>query len=187
MRIAIAKGITALELKQMMKDAGHRSLRDVAMRLVDEGVTSLEEVDRVLASDDPERVKPTGKKRVLIVDDDRMIRMLVRMLLQREGFDVLEAQNGREGIDMALQHRPDLLITDLQMPDVDGYETLKALRAEAACALMPAIVLTADNGPDVERTVLTLGADDYLVKPFEADVLIKRVRSVFARQMRLAS
>jgi type IV pilus assembly protein PilB len=187
MRVAIAKGITALELKQMMKQAGHRSMHDVAMRLVEMGVTSSEEVNRVLAQDERPAAKAAGRKRVLVVDDDRMIRMLVRMLLQREGYDVLEAQNGREGIEMTLQHRPDLLITDLVMPEVDGYETLTALRSEGSCALMPVIVLTAESGPEVERTVLSLGADDYLIKPFDADVLLKRVRSVFARHLRMAS
>jgi len=187
MRVAIAKGTTAVELKQMMQQAGHRSMRDVAMRLVDMGVTSMEEVNRVLAQDERPDARAAGRKRVLVVDDDRMIRMLVRMLLQREGYEVLEAQNGREGIDMTLQHRPDLLITDLLMPEVDGYETLTALRSEGSFALMPVIVLTGESGPEVERTVLSLGADDYLIKPFDADVLLKRVRSVFARHLRMAS
>ncbi|OFW00316.1 MAG: hypothetical protein A3I61_00015 [Acidobacteria bacterium RIFCSPLOWO2_02_FULL_68_18] len=128
-----------------------------------------------------------GARRVLIVDDDRMIRMLVGLLLQRGGYQVLEARNGREGIDMAVAHRPDLLITDLLMPEVDGYETLSALRADEACARMPVIVLTADSGPEVERTVLSLGADDYLIKPFDAEVLLRRVRSVFLRRLPLAS
>ncbi|OFW13391.1 MAG: hypothetical protein A3H29_16685 [Acidobacteria bacterium RIFCSPLOWO2_02_FULL_67_21] len=187
MRVAIAKGITALELKELMKVEGHRSMREVAMRLVDEGVTSLEEVNRVLADDAAQPVQSrNNKKRVLVVDDDRMIRMLVRMLLQREGYDVLEAQNGREGIDMVLTQRPDLLISDLIMPDVDGYQMLTALRSEGSCALIPVMVLTAESGPEVQKTVLALGADDYLVKPFDADVLLKRVRSVFARRAPLA-
>jgi type IV pilus assembly protein PilB len=190
MRVAIAKGITALELKAQMKEAGHRSMRDAAMRLVNEGVTSLDEVNRVLAEDESDRVTApaaAGKKRVLVVDDDRMIRMLVKMLLQRDGYEVLEAQNGREAIDIALTNRPDLLITDLNMPEVDGYETLSALRSEASCALLPVIVLTAENGPEVQQTVLDLGADDYLVKPFDSEVLLQRVRSVFVRHLRLAS
>jgi CheY-like chemotaxis protein len=188
MRVAIAKGITAIELKQMMKDAGHRSLQDAAMRLVDDGITSLDEVNRVLAQEEAREATPSGtRKRVLIVDDDRMIRMLVRMLLQRAGYEVLEAENGREAIDMTLTHRPDLLITDLLMPDVDGYQTLTALRAEGSCALLPVIVLTAETGPEVEQTVLSLGADDYLVKPFDADVLLNRVNGVFVRQLRLVS
>jgi PleD family two-component response regulator len=191
MRVAIAKGITAVELKQQMKESGHRSMRDAAMRLVDEGVTSLDEVNRVLVEDEGEKTATpaaaAGKKRVLVADDDRMIRMLVKMLLQRDGYEVLEAQNGHEAIDTALTNRPDLLITDLIMPEVDGYETLAALRSEASCALMPVIVLTAESGPEVQQTVLDLGAEDYLVKPFDSEVLLQRVRSVFVRQLRIAS
>ena len=187
LRSAIAKGMTALDLRNAMKAAGMRFMRDVAMRLVDQGVTSLEEVNRVMAEEDGERTKPDGRKRVLVVDDDRMIRMLVRLLLQREGYDVLEAKNGREGLDMVQIHHPDLLITDLLMPEVDGYETLAALRADGGFALLPVIVLTAETGPEVERTVLDLGADDYLVKPFDSDILLQRVRSVFARRLAIAS
>jgi type II secretory ATPase GspE/PulE/Tfp pilus assembly ATPase PilB-like protein/ActR/RegA family two-component response regulator len=190
LRTAIAKGMTALELRQAMKEAGHRFMRDAALRLVDEGITSLDEVNRVLAEheDDSDRTRAagSGKRQVLVVDDDRMIRMLVKVLLQREGYDVLEAENGREALDMAQCHRPDLLITDLVMPEVDGYQTLTALRADGGFSRLPVIVLTAETGPEVERTVLDLGADDYLVKPFEADVLVQRVRSVFVRQMPLA-
>lgn len=187
LRSKIAKGMTALELRQAMKESGQRFMRDAAMRLVDEGVTSIEEVNRVMAEDDGERARPDGKKRVLVVDDDRMIRMLVRLLLQREGYEVIEAENGREGLDMAQTHRPDLLITDLMMPDVDGYETLSALRADGGFAMLPIIVLTAESGPEVERTVLDLGADDYLIKPFDSEVLLQRVRSVFGRRLALAS
>jgi PleD family two-component response regulator len=178
--------MTALELRQAMKASGHRFMRDAAMRLVNDGVTSLEEVNRVMAETDGERANPLAKKRVLIVDDDRMIRMLVRLLLQPEGYEVLEAENGRQGLDMAQVHRPDLLITDLMMPEVNGYETLSALRADAGFAMLPVIVLTAEADPSVERKVMELGADDYLIKPFESDVLLKRVRSVFARRLALA-
>lgn len=78
---------------------------------------------------------------------------------------------------MALTHWPDLIISDLIMPEVDGYQMLTALQAEGSCALIPKMVLT----EEIQKTVLTLSADDYLVKPFDADVLLVRVRSVFAR------
>ena len=165
MRVAIAKGITALELKQLMKEAGHRSMRDAALRLVDEGVTSLEEMNRVLAKTkangaDDRRQADRQEARAL-ADDDRMIRLLVQILLAARRLRGAGRTERPEAIDMALTLRPDLLITDLMMPEVDGYETLEALRAEAA-GLIPVIVLTAETGPEVERTVLDLGADDYL-------------------------
>jgi type IV pilus assembly protein PilB len=190
MRTAIARGMTALELRKEMKASGHRFMRDVALRLVDEGVTSLEEVNRVLAEAEGETeraAEPTGRKRILIADDDRMIRMLVKVLLQREGYDVMEAGNGREALDLAQVNRFDLMITDLMMPDVDGYATLSAVRMDPRLARLPVIVLTAEIESSVERTVLDLGADDYLVKPFDADVFLKRVQSVFVRRLALAS
>ncbi|MBI4885714.1 MAG: type II/IV secretion system protein [Acidobacteria bacterium] len=187
MRVAIAKGITAVELRGMMKTAGHRSMRDAGMALVNAGVTSLAELNRVLAEDADERRKVGGRKRVLIVDDDRMIRTLVKLLLERDGYSVLQAEDGREGLDMAKVERPDLVITDLLMPDVDGYQVLGALRSDAALSLLPVVVLTAETGPGTERTVLDLGADDYLVKPLDEEGLLRRVRSIFARQPRLAA
>jgi type IV pilus assembly protein PilB len=191
MRTAIARGMTALELRKEMKASGHRFMRDVALRLVDEGVTSIEEVNRVLAEAEGETeraaAEPTGRKRILIADDDRMIRMLVKVLLQREGYDVMEAENGREALDLAQVHRFDLMITDLMMPEVDGYATLSAVRTDPRLARLPVIVLTAEIESSVERTVLDLGADDYLVKPFDADVFLKRVQSVFVRRLALAS
>jgi type IV pilus assembly protein PilB len=192
MRVTIAKGVTAIELRQAMKAAGHRFLRDVALRLVDEGVTSLEEINRVIAegTDGKAPVTPaagvSAKKRVLIADDDRMIRMLVKLLLQKDGYEVLEAENGREALDLAHVHRPDLLITDLVMPEVDGYQVLTSLRADKSQTMLPVIVLTAEDGEGVERSVLDLGADDYLVKPFDEATLLQRVRSVFVRQVRMA-
>jgi len=187
MRVAIAKGITAVELRGLMKNAGHQSMRDAGMRLVDAGTTSLAELNRVLAEDQGERRKVDGKKRVLIVEDDRMIRTLVKLLLEREGYAVIQAANGREGIDMARLERPDLVITDLMMPEADGYQVLKALRADAALSMLPVMVLTAETDATVERTVIDLGADDYLIKPFDEEVLLQRVRSVFVRHMARAS
>ncbi len=186
-RVAISKGITAVELRGLMKDAGHQSMRDAGMRLVDAGTTSLAELNRVLAEDQSERRKVGGKKRVLIVDDDRTIRTLVKLLLEREGYTVLQAENGREGIDMTRLERPDLVITDLTMPEVDGYQVIQAVRAEAALSMLPIMVLTAETDASVERAVLDLGADDYLIKPIDEDSLLQRVRSVFVRQMRIAS
>lgn len=187
MRVAIAKGITAVELRELMKAAGHQSIRDAGLRLVESGATSLAELNRVLAEDQGERRKVSGKKRVLIVDDDRMIRTLVKLLLERDGYTVLQAENGREGVDMTRLERPDLVITDLMMPEVDGYQVLKAIRAEPALAMLPMMVLSAEASAAVERTVLDLGADNYLVKPFDEDALLQRVRSVFVRQVALAS
>lgn len=156
-------------------------MRDVALDAVAAGVTSIEEVNRVLADDDTPRVQARARSRVLVVDDDRMIRMLVRLLLEKEGFDVIEGGNGLHAVELAHRERPDLLVLDLMMPEMDGFEALPRLRHDPLLAAMPVIVLTAESGPDTERRVLELGADDYLIKPFEPGVLLSRVRAVFRR------
>jgi DNA-binding response OmpR family regulator len=118
---------------------------------------------------------------VLIADDEPITRMLVKVLLERENFEVLEARNGDEAVAVATTGRPDLVLLDLNMPVMDGYEAIHHLRHDASLPNLPIIVLTAEDGQTVERRVLAMGADDYMLKPFEAQVLLSRVHAVFAR------
>ena len=121
------------------------------------------------------------RKRVLVPDDEPITRMLVKLLLEREHYDVLEATNGRDGVELATRERPDLLLIDLNMPEMDGYEAIARLRKDLSMATLPIVVLTAEDGPGVEKRVLELGADDYIVKPFDPDILLSRVNAVFRR------
>ena len=114
-------------------------------------------------------------------------RVLIKKLLERENFEVLEAQNGDEAVALATRVRPDLVLLDLNMPVMDGYEAIHHLRHDATLTGLPIIVLTAEDGQTIERRVLTMGADDYMVKPFEPAVLLARVNAVFSRvKMRAA-
>lgn len=187
MRRLIRDSASATDLREAMRHAGFRTMRETALDAVAHGVTSLEEIDRVLGDDEATRQKVRAKSRVLVVDDDRMIRMLVKLLLEKEGYDVIEGENGVQAIELARRERPDLLVLDLMMPEMDGFEAIGRLRSELALASLPVVVLTAESGPDTERRVLELGADDYLVKPFEPGVLLSRVRAVFRRASRAAS
>ena len=119
--------------------------------------------------------------RVLAVDDEPITRMLEKMLLQRAHFEVFEASNGRDAIEIATRERPDLLIVDLNMPDMDGYHAIRQIRSDRSLNSLPIIVVTAEEGHGVERRVLELGADDYIVKPFDTDILLARVNAVFRR------
>jgi DNA-binding response OmpR family regulator len=165
-----------------MRAAGFPTMRDRALQLVAAGVTSIEEVNRVL-TDDAGNVHAASRerKRVLITDDEPITRMLVKLLLEREHFEVLEATNGRDAVDLATRERPDLLLIDLNMPEMDGYEAITRLRKNLALATLPIIVLTAEDGPGVEKRVLELGADDYIIKPFDPGILLSRVNAVFRR------
>jgi DNA-binding response OmpR family regulator len=150
--------------------------------LVAAGLTSIEEVNRVLTDDgDTAHAAVRERQRVLVTDDEPITRMLVKLLLEREHFEVLEATNGRDAVELATRERPDLLMIDLNMPQMDGYEAITQLRKDLALATLPIIVLTAEDGPGVEKRVLQLGADDYIVKPFDPDILLSRVNGVFRR------
>jgi CheY-like chemotaxis protein len=187
MRRLIRDSASAVDLRAAMRQAGFRSMRDVALDAVVNGITSIEEVNRVLADDDASRVQARAKSKVLIVDDDRMIRMLVKLLLEKENYDVIEGENGLHAVELARREKPDLLILDLMMPEMNGFEAIDRLRRDLSMAALPLIVLTAESGPDTERRVLELGADDYLIKPFEPGVLLSRVHAAFRRAGRHAS
>ena len=123
------------------------------------------------------------RSRILVADDEPITRMLVKVLLEREHYDVLEAANGDEAVEIALRERPDLVLIDLNMPVMDGYEAIHFLRKTMSMALLPIIVLTAEEGQSIERRVLELGANDYIVKPFDAGILLARVNAVFGRRL----
>jgi type IV pilus assembly protein PilB len=192
-RAAILRGASAAELRAAMRAGGMPNMRQAGLQLVASGVTSLDELDRVLAADEPAaaEVKPAvdvkrDGRQVLIADDEPITRMLVKILLERDGYSVLEAQTGREALEIAARQRPDLIVMDLNMPQMDGYDAIRQLRLMPALSDVPVVVLTSDDGPGVERRVLEIGANDYLVKPFDPAVLSIRIQSVFRRK-RLAA
>ena len=122
----------------------------------------------------------TGKT-VLVVEDDRRTAELVALYLKREGFRPLTAADGPQGLALAERHRPALVILDLMLPEMDGWEVCRRLRRESE---VPVIMLTA-RGEEVDRVAgLTLGADDYLVKPFSPRELMARVKAVLRRAPR---
>ncbi len=115
---------------------------------------------------------------ILVVDDEPAIIDLAEMYLQSEGYDVIRAANGREALDLAASARPDLIVLDIMLPEIDGWEVCRRLRADGE---VPIIMLTARGDP-VDRVIgLDLGADDYLVKPFYGRELVARVKAVLRR------
>jgi type II secretory ATPase GspE/PulE/Tfp pilus assembly ATPase PilB-like protein/ActR/RegA family two-component response regulator len=181
LRATISRGATAHEIRSAMRAAGYPTMRDRALELVAAGVTSIEEVNRVLTDDASARNVSRDRPRILVVDDDTITRMLVKLLLERERFEVLEAANGHDAVEIAMRERPDLLVIDLNMPGMDGYEAIGNLRKDLSLATLPILVLTSEEGPGTEHRVLKLGADDYMLKPFDPDVLLSRVNAVFRR------
>ena len=117
-------------------------------------------------------------KKILIVEDEANIRELLRLYLEREGYTVLEAENGVEVIKKWKSDKPDMLLLDVMMPVMDGWEVCKEIRAESD---VPIIMLTAKGETADRVSGLEMGADDYIVKPLEMPEVIARVRAVFRR------
>lgn len=117
-------------------------------------------------------------KKILIVEDEANIRELLRLYLEREGYTVLEAENGVEGIKKWKSDKPDMLLLDVMMPVMDGWAVCREIRAESD---VPIIMLTAKGETADRVSGLELGADDYIVKPLEMPEVIARVRAVFRR------
>jgi DNA-binding response OmpR family regulator len=121
-------------------------------------------------------------KNILVIDDNEEIRSLVKAVLSSYGFNVIEADNGRLGVQILRNHKPDLVVCDINMPGMDGYETLGAVRESSSTAPIPVILMTGAVSRDGFRRGMVCGADDYLVKPFTTDELIEAVMSRLARQ-----
>ena len=191
---SVGGGQTAMDIRRAMDAAGFPSIKDHAATLVAAGVTSRDEVARVLGADAvveapasaPAPAPTPIRKSVLIADDEPITRTLVRLLLERDGYSVLEAQNGQEAVDLAVRHLPSLIVMDLNMPMMDGYEAISQIRRVDGLESTPIVVVTMEDSAKVADQVLALGADDYIMKPFEPAVLTARVKAAFRRQ-RLAA
>lgn len=115
---------------------------------------------------------------ILIVDDERKIRQLVRAYLEKDGFDVIEASTGPEALEKAKDHRPDLIVLDVMLPELDGIEVLREIRTFSDVYV---VMLTAKS-EEVDKLIgLSVGADDYLSKPFSPRELLARVKAVLRR------
>jgi len=117
-------------------------------------------------------------QKILVVDDEPNIIALARLYLEREGYDIVAAANGNDALSKQSSDNPDLIILDLMLPDIDGYEVCRQIRAKSD---VPILMLTARR-EDIDKIVgLELGADDYLTKPFNPRELVARVRAILRR------
>jgi len=118
-------------------------------------------------------------QRVLVIDDDESLRNIVGILLESEGFTPFFADNGQAGLERALIIRPDLLVVDLRMPGITGFDVCRRLRASGVQT--PIVVISAVEEEFDKVLLLEMGADDYLVKPFGSRELVARIRAVLRR------
>ncbi len=112
-------------------------------------------------------MKESGKPTVLVVDDNADTRVVVRWMLERWGYRVVEASDGREAYDAAVEHRPALVVMDLSMPVADGYEAIRSIRARVEFASLPVIAVTAFDRADARDGAAEAGCDHYLSKPID--------------------
>jgi DNA-binding response OmpR family regulator len=116
--------------------------------------------------------------KILVVDDDKKIVELVTLYLKKDGYHVLTAYDGQQAIELARRKQPDLVVLDLMLPQVDGMDVCRILRAESP---LPIIMLTGRSTDDDKLAGLDLGADDYVTKPFNPRELLARIRAVLRR------
>ena len=118
------------------------------------------------------KIMPT---KILVIDDDIAITELMSMLLKTHGFDVITTNSGAEGVKLVEQKNPNVVLLDLMMPDMDGWQVSKAIRSFSN---VPILILSAINDPSMVASVLDTGADDFLVKPVPSSVLVAHIRKM---------
>jgi len=126
-----------------------------------------------------------SKKKILIVEDDRSLAGVLEYNFENAGYDVYCANDGMDGINQARAKHPDLIVLDLMIPVIDGIEVCRTLRRESATRDTPILMLTAKSEEADQLIGFSVGADDYVVKPFSVRVLQERVKSLLRRQERI--
>lgn len=121
--------------------------------------------------------------KILLIEDEPEMRKGIAAVLELEGFDVVQAENGKRGVEAARKHAPDLVLCDVMMPELDGYGVLALLRMRDDTAGLPFIFLTAKGEKQDLRLGMNSGADDYLTKPVSIDDLLKAIQSRLARRV----
>ncbi|NMA35062.1 MAG: response regulator [Clostridiaceae bacterium] len=121
------------------------------------------------------------KKKILVIDDTELMVKLTTDVLTEHGYEVVSANNGVDGIKMVASEKPDLVLLDVVMPGIDGFEVCKLLRKDESNNLIPIIMLTAQGNEEDKLAGLELGADDYITKPFNPRELVSRVRNTLLR------
>jgi type IV pilus assembly protein PilB len=187
-------------IKKAARQAGMRTLLEDGIDKAARGLTTLDEVLRMVSHGDAAAptagAGPTGAVvpaataepapvavggRVLVVEDSPMIVSVVKYFLELEGFEVLVAENGLSGLEIALRERPDVIVSDVNMPGMGGVEMVKAVRADPRMANVRILMLTSESSVERETEGLAAGADDYILKPVEPRRLAARVKALRAR------
>ncbi len=127
------------------------------------------------------------KPRILIVDDEPDLLSVLHFGLEVEGFEVLEASDGEQGLAMAREHAPDLIVLDLMLPRMDGYKVCRALKFDDRYRRIPIFILSARSGDTDRQLAMDVGADTYITKPYDMRDLVTRIRTRLDRGIQAAA
>ena len=189
----IASGAPPEEVVQAGRQRGMRPVWQSGLRRVWTGETTYEELVRFVGEPAPEAAAPAPPAPaaeappparapvVLVADDDPAMRALFATILRPQGFEVAEAADGVEALEEAQRLSPQIVLLDVDMPRLDGFGVLEALRKRLAGCALPVIVVTAKDDPATEARCIELGAEDYLTKPIQPSSLVVRMRAVLRR------
>lgn len=122
------------------------------------------------------------KKKILFIEDEPDQRLILSMRLKKGGFTVLEAEDGPKGLEMASKEKPDLILLDIIMPGIDGFEVARRLRKNPATHAIPIVAATAAGVDDVEHKCFTAGADDCVRKPYDSAELLEKIGRLLEKQ-----
>jgi CheY-like chemotaxis protein len=196
LRGLVARRAPDYEIRNAARTAGMRTLMEDGISKAALGMTTLAEVLRVVAQDDvtsprvdrrsaPVEANSAGPSlaggRILIVEDSPTVTTVLKYFLELDGFEVLVAENGAAGLEIAKREHPRVIVTDVMMPGMDGMTMVKALRADPETRDAAIMMLTSESSVESEAEGLAAGADDYILKPVEPRRLAARVKGLFAR------
>jgi DNA-binding response OmpR family regulator len=129
----------------------------------------------------------SSKTRILIVDDEADLVSVLRIGLEIEGFEVIAASDGEEGLKKAREERPDLVVLDLMLPKLDGYRVCRALKFDERYRGLPIVILSARSGEQDRRLAFDMGADAFVSKPYDMAALVKLIRARLRAPSRTAA
>ena len=179
----------SLDWKQGQTQANGEDFGNIEQGLSDQGLTEdagdTEDTENEISSlniDQPNNEAVT--MRILTIDDSKTMRDMLMLTLVEAGFDVLQAVDGQDGLDVLAKSAVDIIITDINMPKMDGYEVIRQVRANPEYQNMPILVLTTESETEKKNIARKIGATGWLVKPFDPDQLVATVRKVAPTQLR---
>ncbi len=193
-RELIREGGSEHEIEDAARSGGFKPLFEAGLDLVASGITTASELTSTLGASSDSAGTSAGshkpkldtdaklaRRKVLLVEDDENTRVVLALLLQKEFFEVIEAANGREALNLLFKETPDLILSDVMMPDIDGIQLVQRLKSDPRTREIPVIMLTANDSEENELKLLSSGADDFVSKTTNPSILIARVNRLGAQ------